>query len=56
MDFFYCLGLLSYFVFQVIVNIGMNMGLLPVAGVSLPLISYGGSSIVTVMIGLALLP
>jgi len=56
MDFFYCLGLLSYLIFQTIVNIGMNMGLLPIAGVSLPLISYGGSSIATFMIGLALLP
>jgi len=56
MDFFYCLGLLSYLIFQIIVNIGMNMGLLPIAGVSLPLISYGGSSMLAMMIGLALLP
>jgi len=55
-DFFYSLGLLSYIFFQFSVNIGMNLGLLPVAGIALPLISHGGSSIVTWMLGLALLP
>jgi rod shape determining protein RodA len=35
-------------------NVGINLGLLPVTGVTLPLISYGGSSIVAVMIGLGL--
>lgn len=55
-NFFYCLGLLSYVFIQFFINIGMNLGLLPVAGIALPLISYGGSSVVTWMIGLALLP
>lgn len=54
--FLYCLGMLTYLMFQVFVNIGMNMGLLPVAGVALPFISYGGSSILALMFGLALLP
>ena len=36
-------------------NLGMVLGLLPVVGVTLPLFSYGGSSIVTTLIGLGLL-
>ena len=40
---------------QVLINIGMVMGLMPVVGIPLPLISYGGSSLLTVMIGLGLL-
>ncbi len=40
---------------QVFINIGMVMGLLPVVGVPLPFISYGGSSILTTMIGMGLL-
>jgi rod shape determining protein RodA len=53
--FFYRFGFFAFFVFQVIVNIGMNLGLLPVAGIALPFISYGGSSILALMFGLALL-
>ena len=48
------LGFFSYFVFQLFINIGMNLGLLPIAGIALPLISYGGSSLVSFMLGLAL--
>jgi len=55
-NFLYLVGLTSYFVFQVIVNISMNMGLLPVAGIALPFISYGGSSVLALMIGFALIP
>ncbi len=54
--FLFTLGFFAYFIFQVLVNVGMNVGLLPIAGITLPLISYGGSSLVTWMIGLALLP
>lgn len=53
--FLLTLGFLSYFISQIVVNIGMNLGLLPIAGVALPLISYGGSSLVSFMLGLALL-
>ena len=35
---------------------GMNLGIFPVVGVSLPIISYGGSSLVTFALGIALLP
>jgi rod shape determining protein RodA len=40
---------------QVFINIGMAMGLMPVVGVPLPFISYGGSSIITMMICIGLL-
>ncbi len=53
--FFFVLGFLAFFIFQIFVNIGMNLGLLPIAGIALPLISYGGSSLMTWMIGLAFL-
>ncbi len=55
-NFLYMVGLTSYFVFQIVVNISMNMGLLPVAGIALPFISYGGSSVLALMIGFALVP
>jgi rod shape determining protein RodA len=40
-------GVLAMFLFQAFVNIGMNIGIMPVTGIPLPLISYGGSSLVT---------
>lgn len=43
------------FFFYVFVNIGMVSGILPVVGVPLPLISYGGTSMVTLMIGFGIL-
>ena len=45
-------GLTSLFAFQVIINIGMVIGLLPVVGLPLPLISHGGSSMVTIMLAM----
>jgi rod shape determining protein RodA len=39
---------------QLLINIGMNIGILPVVGVPLPLLSYGGSSLLTVMIAMGL--
>jgi rod shape determining protein RodA len=48
-------GFVSTLAFYVIVNIGMVIGLLPVVGVPLPLISYGGTAILTVMTGFGLL-
>jgi rod shape determining protein RodA len=41
-----CAGLASMFAFVMMLNIGMCVGLMPVAGIPLPLISYGGSSLV----------
>jgi rod shape determining protein RodA len=48
-------GVTIMFTTQVFINIGMVMGLLPVVGVTLPLISYGGSSVLTTMAGIGLL-
>lgn len=49
-------GVMSMFAYQTIQNIGMTMALIPVTGVTLPLISYGGSSLVSSLssIGLVL--
>lgn len=51
---FICLGTAAMLLFQVIINIGMNLGLAPVTGITLPLLSYGGTSVVVslFMIGL----
>lgn len=48
------LGVISMVLFQVFVNIGMNVGLLPITGITLPLISYGGSSVVATLLSLGL--
>ena len=48
-------GISAMIFWQVVVNIGMVMGLMPVVGIPLPFISYGGSSIVTMMISIGLL-
>ena len=48
------IGVVSIIFWQLAINLGMNVGLLPVVGVPLPLLSYGGSSLVTVMLGLGL--
>ena len=47
-------GIAAMIMFQGIVSIGMNLGLLPVTGITLPFISYGGSSLLTLMIGIGL--
>ena len=49
------LGVCNVFFIYVFVNIGMVTGLLPVVGVPLPFISYGGSSMLAVMFGSGLL-
>lgn len=48
------LGIFSQLFIQIFINIGMNLGILPITGITLPLISYGGSSIVSTMISLGL--
>ena len=49
-----CYGAASALMFQVIINVGMCIGVMPVIGLTLPFISYGGSSVVTIfaMLGL----
>jgi rod shape determining protein RodA len=48
-------GILAMLMFQTFVNIGMNLGLMPVTGIPLPLISYGGSSIITTLASFGIL-
>ncbi len=56
-DFFgqmLCVGVGSMFMFHVIENIGMCIGIMPVTGISLPFISYGGSNMIASLLGIAL--
>lgn len=48
------IGVGTIVAFQVVVNVGMTTGIMPVTGLPLPLFSYGGSSMMTTMIGLGL--
>jgi len=48
-------GVMVMFFVQIFVNIGMNVGISPVAGVPLPLLSYGGSSMVSALAGLGII-
>lgn len=48
-------GIMSIFFWHTVINLGMVTGLLPVVGVPLPFLSYGGSSLLTSMIGVAIL-
>jgi len=41
-----CVGVLAMFMFQIFENVGMTMGIMPIAGIPLPFMSYGGSSTV----------
>jgi rod shape determining protein RodA len=43
------IGLLSIISFHVVLNIGMTLGLLPVTGIPLPFLSYGGSATIAMM-------
>jgi rod shape determining protein RodA len=47
-------GVAAIVLFQTVINIGMNLGLLPVTGIPLPFFSYGGSSLLTLMLGVGL--
>jgi rod shape determining protein RodA len=49
-----CYGYAILMLFQTMVNIGVNLNLLPVTGLTLPFVSYGGSSLTTLMIGVGL--
>jgi rod shape determining protein RodA len=48
-------GILAMFLFQVFVNVGMNVGIMPITGIPLPLMSYGGSSVVSTLLAIGLL-
>ncbi len=47
-------GVGAVILFQTVVNVGMNLGLMPVTGIPLPFVSYGGSSFITLMLSIGL--
>ncbi len=49
------LGMACLLLAQLVINIGMNIGLFPVTGITLPLVSYGGSSVLSVMITMGII-
>lgn len=48
-------GATAILMFQVFVNVGMTIGIMPITGVTLPLMSYGGSSVITTLLAIGLL-
>ncbi|MEI3599485.1 MULTISPECIES: FtsW/RodA/SpoVE family cell cycle protein [unclassified Oceanobacillus] len=52
---YFCFGFLSLILVHVFQNIGMTIGVMPVTGIPLPLISYGGSSVMATMLGVGLI-
>jgi rod shape determining protein RodA len=48
-------GIVAMLMFQVFVNVGMNVGIMPITGIPLPLFSYGGSSVLTTFLAVGLL-
>jgi rod shape determining protein RodA len=51
-----CVGAAGFFIAQTVVNVGMNLGLVPIIGITLPFVSHGGSSMIAqwLMTGLVL--
>ncbi|WP_291648750.1 rod shape-determining protein RodA [Clostridium sp.] len=50
-----CVGLVAYFLFALLQNIGMTIGLMPITGITLPLLSYGGTSLLTTVMSIGLI-
>jgi len=48
-------GVASIILFQLIVNVGMVMGIMPITGIPLPFVTHGGASLVSMAIGLGVL-
>jgi rod shape determining protein RodA len=48
-------GITAMLMFQVFVNVGMTIGIMPITGIPLPLVSYGGSSVLTTLMAIGLL-
>ncbi|MHC4511436.1 MAG: FtsW/RodA/SpoVE family cell cycle protein, partial [Planctomycetota bacterium] len=51
----FAIGIVAVFVVEVIINVGMTVGLMPITGLTLPLVSYGGSSLVVSILCIGLL-
>lgn len=54
LDAYICVGVAGMLVFQIVSNVGMCLFVLPVVGLTLPFISYGGSSVVTLFIAMGM--
>src|SRR3989338_4930929 len=54
-SFLLTFGVFFMLIFQIFVNIGMNVGIVPITGITLPLISYGGSSLIVTFMVLGLI-
>ena len=52
---FLCFGIILSLSFQVIINMMVVVGLLPVTGITLPFLSYGGSSLITSFMGIGII-
>jgi rod shape determining protein RodA len=48
-------GIVAMLLFQVFINVGMNVGIMPITGIPLPLLSYGGSSVISTLLAIGLL-
>ena len=48
-------GLASMLLFQILINVGMVIGIMPVTGIPLPFITYGGSSLISLLFGMGIL-
>jgi rod shape determining protein RodA len=48
-------GLASMLLFQILINVGMVIGIMPVTGIPLPFVTYGGSSLISLLFGMGIL-
>ena len=48
-------GIVGMLLFEVVVNVGMNVGMMPITGIPLPMLSYGGSSVISTLLAVGLL-
>lgn len=53
-SYLFSIGIFTQLLLQVFINVGMNLGLVPITGITLPLVSYGGSSIVSTLTALGI--
>ncbi len=51
----FAIGFLGWFLSQILVNAGMNMGIMPITGITFPFLSYGGSSLLALFVSLGIL-
>lgn len=54
-EMLFSMGIAIFFMSHILINVGMNLGLMPITGIPLPFMSYGGSHLVTEFIGLGIL-